>query len=105
VQVATHTGDAGPDEAQNGIDPVQAFVHAPQVAGWLKFASHPSIASPLQSAYPGAHDVVAITHLPPVQLVGPLTWGRFVQSLVQLPHVAGFVASVAHPLPAFAQSR
>ncbi len=47
--------------------------------------SQPSIGLPLQSAHPGAHDDALNMHWPTAQVLAPLTCGRLVQSLLQLP--------------------
>jgi hypothetical protein len=49
--------------------------------------SHPSVGSPLQSPQPGAHDDKGNAQLPALQVVGPATCGRLVQSFEHEPHV------------------
>jgi hypothetical protein len=46
-----------------------------------------------------------MAHVPPLpHVVGPLTWGRSVQSRPQAPQLAGCERSVVHPAPVLEQS-
>jgi hypothetical protein len=96
---------AGEDDvSQSASAPEQVLVHEPQWPVVLSAVSHPSLASPLQSPQPGAHDDPGKAQCPLLHVVGPLTCERLVQSLPHEPHVAGRDMSVAHPVPAPAQS-
>jgi hypothetical protein len=86
AHVFTHVGlDA--DAVEHDMPVAQFVEQEPQWVASLSAASQPSDGSPLQSPNPCAQDVDERTHCPEVQLVGPLTWGSFVQSLAHVPHV------------------
>jgi len=85
-QPETHVYPALADPEQTGVPPPHETVQLPQCAAWVMFVSQPSAGSPLQSAQPAAHADPEKEHLPAaVQVVAPLTFGRFVQSFVHEP--------------------
>jgi hypothetical protein len=47
--------------------------------------SQPSVAMPLQSAQPEAHDEAGKEHWPALHVVVPVTWARLAQSFVHVP--------------------
>ena len=93
-----------PDGTHMGVEPEHTVPHAPQLPGCIKLASQPSVGSPLQSAYPGAHAEDEREHFPPRHATDPLTLGKLVQSLEQVPHRAGVPRSSVQPRPVAWQS-
>jgi hypothetical protein len=96
AQVVVQAG-ADPDAVVHTVPAGQLVVHDPQWVASFSAVSHPSVGSPLQSSKPAAHDPCGTTHWPPPQLVGPLTFARFVQSLSHAPHERGSLAEVHVP--------
>lgn len=78
---------------QMGNDPGHAL-HAPHVDGDERSASQPSLATPLQSAYPGRH--MNEHALPPTQLA--LACGGAGHALQRAPHVATALLLTQAPL-------
>jgi hypothetical protein len=76
-----------PELEQKGVVPVQALLQLPQWVGEVMSVSQPSLAMPLQSAQPGAHEVGGIEHIPAPHDVGPLTWATPAQSCPQVPQL------------------
>jgi hypothetical protein len=93
-----------PDATQIGVEPEQTVPQAPQLLVCIRLDSQPSVGSPLQSPYPGAHALAPNEHWPAVHDVDPLTFGRFVQSRLHEPHRAGTVSASLQPLPVALQS-
>jgi hypothetical protein len=60
-------------------------VQFPQLVAVVMLVSQPSLAMPLQSAQPGAHDEAGKEHWPALHVVVPVTWARLVQSFVHVP--------------------
>jgi hypothetical protein len=84
------------DGAQRGVPPEHFVAQSPHVFTRVRSVSHPSAATPLQSAQPEAQEEPENEHSPPVHVVAPITCGRFVQSL---PHVPQWRTSLATQPP------
>lgn len=96
AQVLVQAG-GDPDVVEHSIPAAQLVAQAPQWAASFSAVSHPSAGSPLQSSKPAAQDDCGTTHCVPLQLVGPLTLARSVQSLLHAPHECGSLADVQVP--------
>lgn len=76
------------------VPPMQVFLHCPQFASLCRFASHPSLALPLQSPNPVLHDRIA--QCPEAQ--SGVAFGTTHGAAVQLPQWSGsWSVSTSHP--------
>jgi hypothetical protein len=96
VQVEPHRSGVPPEQPvthavplQTGIPVEQEMLQPPQLGDWDVSVSHPLPGIPSQSAHPASHEDIGKVHMPDAAHdVGPLTWGKFAQSLPQVPQLA-----------------
>jgi len=96
VQVEPHRSGVPPEHPvahavplHTGIEEPHVTLQAPQLGDWVVSVSHPLSGLPSQSAHPDSQDVIGKEHMPDAAHdVGPLTCGRFAQSLPQVPQFA-----------------
>jgi hypothetical protein len=72
---------------------------APQLAGWVMSVSQPSFGLLVQCAHPVWHDAGGTEQVPMLQVTGPVTCGRAVQSCPQAPQFFGSLTLFVHELP------